>query len=979
MSRSCIAILFILLLTPCCAVRHATGEKLYPEEDRNALSGTLPYIDSSFWQLFAFIWIDTAEWRQNFGDVGLYRQYAREQNKYTILQRPSHDTLHNRFVEREFFKTSLTRYHRLTARNKQQFVSEVFRLIRQQQLTSPYRYMAYWMQAMILFDRHQYADAQQYITLAIQHCILVHERRDLAIIYSLAASIAANLGDWQQCCRLVDQAIASDVVQAAYSLYRDMPAGYAVRLAARGDAHETYLLSTYESLIHYYNNSRNCSYDPQHEELIEQYYFHRCYESYRRLLLADQFSFIAHTDSLIVRYSLQSPYRILFDLCVASYNDSIWNLDIASRTYQHVYELIQHSSFSPLVYSDSLALRSMLFRRNRLGLLQGSYTQYQTVEELDSIRNTAHHNSTKRLWIEEYQDYVLGYYEVAMAEYHQQHYGVADSLLNVYFGLCERPDRAMVRLGAPQPESPIEPALNIHCCIGNHLGQTELLKRLARYRQYQASNVTNYLLSLPELERDYAWNRMVGSLNQLHNASLLSYQSPAIAQAVYDNALHTRTLALSSSRMMDRIAALPQSQQRDSLLQLNTSCWQDVAQQLDSTQAAIEVVMARPIDNPQGDATYYAVILSSRTPEPQMVKLCASSALDSLLQCTLHGNARNIDALYTWQQLGARLYQLCFAPLCPYLQGIETIYIAQTGILNQININAIPCSETERLMDRFLICNVSTTAVLPTLCAQNMPSESSRPMPFSTACVYGGLDYYAHAQAPTPASALYRDYRDGLLYLANSGSEADTISQILNSHGCHAITYMGADGTEKSVKALDGDSPQLLHFATHSFYIGDDTLRQERLSPGIESLSRKLRPLRYTGLHLSCSAPAWYGKGITDGDEDGLLTAEEIAHLDLSQTRLAVLSACSSGLGKIDEVDGVIGLQRAFKRAGVQSLLVSLWPVPDEATKLLMQYFYLNLMTGENCHQALAHAMQHLRHDARYEKPHYWAGFIMLD
>lgn len=978
MSRLYIVLLLLVVLFPCCAVRHATGEKLYPEEDGYAATVTIANIDSTVWKTLAFVWTDTNEWKQDFGDIALYQKLDRERQGYSIRHRPSQDTLLGRFIEREFFKTSLVRYSHLTAPHKTTFVRELLRLIEQQRLNSPYCYMAYWLQARLLYDRHQYADASRSIDLAIAYCCQVHEHRDLARIYALAASIAACQGDWRQSYWFADQAMANDIVQTTDVLYHNMPVDYAVAPSAMGDTRESYMLSTYESLIHFYNNDLNLSYDPQHEELLEQGYFHRCLESFKRLPLSGQFGFIAHADSLVRRYSMQSPYKVLFDLCVASYNDSIWNLDTSCEIYQQVHERAKDITFPLLTYTDSLALHAVPSQLNRLRLLQGDSAQSRRIEDLDSTRVAAHRKISARLWMEDYPDYLLGYYEAAMAQYHQHNEAVADSLLEVYFSLCEHPDTAMILIGLPEPVIPIEPALNVYCRIGAHIGETELLSRLSRYCHYQTSDVVRYILSLPELERDYAWNRMVGQLNHLHNAALLHYQSPSVAEAVYDNALHTRTLALSSSLLMDRIDSLPLSQRRDSLLLLNTFRWQDVAHQLDSTQAAIEVVMARPMDEPNGEAMYYAAVLSGRSVGPQVVRLCSVSALDSLLQPTLHGNAQNIDALYTWQLLGAQLYDLCFAHIEPYLEGIETVSIAPTGIFNQLNINAIPCSEKGRLMDRYRIRQVSTTAEMPAF-DTGVPPGNTRTIPFATACIYGGLDYYAHTDAPSPASAQYRDYRDGLLYLANSGREADTISQILDSHGCKTLTYQGTAGTEHSVKALDGRAPQLLHFATHSFYLGDDTLRQGRLSPSVESLSRKMRPLRYTGLHLAGSAPAWYGQATPDGEEDGLLTAEEIAQLDLSQTRLAVLSACSSGLGKIDEVDGVIGLQRAFKRAGVQSLLMSLWPVPDDATKLLMQYFYADLMTGVDCHQALTHAMQSLRHDTRYEKPHYWAGFIVLD
>ena len=123
---------------------------------------------------------------------------------------------------------------------------------------------------------------------------------------------------------------------------------------------------------------------------------------------------------------------------------------------------------------------------------------------------------------------------------------------------------------------------------------------------------------------------------------------------------------------------------------------------------------------------------------------------------------------------------------------------------------------------------------------------------------------------------------------------------------------------------------------------------------------------------------AWRGNIISPDIEDGVLTAEEIANLHLENTELVVLSACESGLGDLSS-DGVMGIQRAFKNAGVQTLIMSLWKVDDDATKLLMTEFYGNLLAGESKRQAFEKAKETVRKDARYSNPHYWAAFIMLD
>ena len=95
---------------------------------------------------------------------------------------------------------------------------------------------------------------------------------------------------------------------------------------------------------------------------------------------------------------------------------------------------------------------------------------------------------------------------------------------------------------------------------------------------------------------------------------------------------------------------------------------------------------------------------------------------------------------------------------------------------------------------------------------------------------------------------------------------------------------------------------------------------------------------------------------------------------------MVVLSACETGLGDINS-NGIYGLQRGFKKAGVKTILMSLDKVDDEATKILMVEFYRNLMSGKSKHQSLKDAQKHLRQveNGKYDKPEYWSSFILLD
>ena len=145
-----------------------------------------------------------------------------------------------------------------------------------------------------------------------------------------------------------------------------------------------------------------------------------------------------------------------------------------------------------------------------------------------------------------------------------------------------------------------------------------------------------------------------------------------------------------------------------------------------------------------------------------------------------------------------------------------------------------------------------------------------------------------------------------------------------------------------------------------------------------EQQIRQDNSLKRSGLILAGAQKAWLGEPIPDEVEDGILLAEEIAAMDLTGTDLVVLSACETGLGEITS-EGVFGLQRAFKKAGVQTIIMSLWMVDDGATSLFMQTFYKHWLDGKSKHEAFAIAQRTVREDKDYSDPKYWAGFIMLD
>jgi CHAT domain-containing protein len=112
--------------------------------------------------------------------------------------------------------------------------------------------------------------------------------------------------------------------------------------------------------------------------------------------------------------------------------------------------------------------------------------------------------------------------------------------------------------------------------------------------------------------------------------------------------------------------------------------------------------------------------------------------------------------------------------------------------------------------------------------------------------------------------------------------------------------------------------------------------------------------------------------------EDGILTAYEISQMNLSNTELVVLSACETGLGDIEGNEGVYGLQRAFKIAGAKYLIMSLWQVPDYQTQELMTTFYKRWLEDKmNIPDAFRSAQKEMRE--KYQLPHFWAGFVLVE
>jgi CHAT domain-containing protein len=188
-----------------------------------------------------------------------------------------------------------------------------------------------------------------------------------------------------------------------------------------------------------------------------------------------------------------------------------------------------------------------------------------------------------------------------------------------------------------------------------------------------------------------------------------------------------------------------------------------------------------------------------------------------------------------------------------------------------------------------------------------------------------------------------------------------------------------SQATENAIKQLH--APDILHIATHGFFLsGADVplVAPPDFSANILQDTRSALPnARPSENPLLRSGIALAGANLlSSGSEDGILTALEAAGLDLSGTKLVVLSACETGLGDVENGEGVYGLRRAFAIAGAESQLISLWRVSDFATKTLMVSYYQRLKNNLGRAEALRQAQLEMLQNPDYQHPYYWAAFI---
>jgi Uncharacterized protein conserved in bacteria len=351
------------------------------------------------------------------------------------------------------------------------------------------------------------------------------------------------------------------------------------------------------------------------------------------------------------------------------------------------------------------------------------------------------------------------------------------------------------------------------------------------------------------------------------------------------------------------------------------------------------------------------------------------AAVDAFRQALRDPHRQNVK--HVARALDAKVMQ----PVRELIGNATHLLVSPDGQLDLIPFEALVDIKGQYLIERFSVTYLTTGRDL--LRMQVSRASRSGPMVFADPA-FGEPGSVAVAKAERPgfgsrtATTKRRSITtahdlSGVYFAPLTGTAVE--ARAIQALFPETQVFTGARASKSLVKQID--APSVLHIATHGFFLQDTTEKTSEKSKRPPADSRSVRgaaaienPLLRSGLALS---GANLNKNST---EDGILTALEASNLNLWGTKLVTLSACDTGLGEVRNGEGVYGLRRAFFLSGAETLVMSLWPISDDATREIMSAYYAGLKQGLGRGEALHRAELAMLKRKGRQHPFYWASFI---
>jgi tetratricopeptide (TPR) repeat protein len=405
-----------------------------------------------------------------------------------------------------------------------------------------------------------------------------------------------------------------------------------------------------------------------------------------------------------------------------------------------------------------------------------------------------------------------------------------------------------------------------------------------------------------------------------------------------------------------------------------------------------------------GIPTYAAFTLPAGASTPSFIVLGKAKEIETLWSAwndeitkEAHNTLPSGSGEATYRRVGTALRRTVWDPASARIGNARNVFLVPDGTLSLLNLDSLPKDDGGYLAEdsRFFHYLTTERDLTVTHSAHGSGMLAFGNPNFDQASghtITAGRQESVSSSKSDTGSPLFRGSRSecgtfqALKFapLPGSGHEAEEVSAVWNSVATRvdetderAITLIGSRANELAFRELS-PGKRVLHLATHGFFLGDDCHSSSEVTGIVDDQGSKSpteNPLLLSGL-------AFAGANHRDDPtNDGIVTSEEIAVMDLNGLDLAVLSACDTGRGQIRAGEGVFGLRRAFQLAGAKTVVMSLWPVDDEMTDTWMQNMYREwLVNGKSTSVATQLADREILRERRARHlsthPFYWAGFI---
>jgi CHAT domain-containing protein len=412
-------------------------------------------------------------------------------------------------------------------------------------------------------------------------------------------------------------------------------------------------------------------------------------------------------------------------------------------------------------------------------------------------------------------------------------------------------------------------------------------------------------------------------------------------------------------------------------------------------------------------SSYLAFVLRGGEKEPIVVPLGTAKEIEALVARWSDEAAKGVmisgrslkqtEAAY--RKAGEALRQKIWDPVAKHLQDVKNIFVVPDGALNLVNFAALPSGQSDYVVEAGpLIHYLSAERDLVPFEAPGIKGEGLLALggpAFDETTLFAAVDSKDQKSAESgKALAMASRYRgersncgdfQSMRFEPLPASEHE-VKEIVSlwTRGSGTATAVDLTGVAASEAAFkeQASGRRVLHLATHGFFLAGrcpSALASARGVGGVKAVAQDEpppvtgdNPLLLSGLAL---AGANHRAKAGPEEDDGILTAEEIAAMNLSGVEWAVLSACETGVGKVEAGEGVFGLRRAFQMAGAGTLIMSLWSVEDESARQWMRALYESrlvkkLSTAESVRAASLEVLRSRREKGQGTHPFFWAGFV---